>query len=121
MTDLHPTPHTTVRNTDPGTSHAAARRPRRVPAIRTGILDVLSDRIPRTHDQIVSEYTRRAPYHGYPRAGASSIRTRTKELVVDGLVERLDRTRTARSNLNNPAGLYRAVTVHPDSTEDQNR
>lgn len=108
---IAPESRTLARTTDPETSHEAARLPRKVDLIRLGILDVLSDGKARTLDQIVGEYTRRARSHGYPPAGASSIRTRTSELRKDERVERVEGHRTGRSNLGNPAGFYRALDV----------
>jgi len=69
--------------------------------IRTGILHILADSVPRTLDEIVAEYVER----GYVWASASSIRTRVAELRRDGKVERLP-GRGARSNMGNPAALH---------------
>ena len=107
----HPDPRTLARTTDPDTSHAAARKPRRMVQIRTGILHVLADNIPRTLDEIVAEYVER----GYVWASASSIRTRVAELRREGKVQRLP-GRTARSSMGNTAGLHIVVmdALSPD-------
>jgi len=105
-------PDTLARRTDPATSRiAAARQPARSPLIRAAVLEVLTEDGPATHDQIVARYNRRiAQGADYPTASASSIRTRTRELVRDGKVEQVPDAR-GRSSMGGPANLWRAVVV----------
>lgn len=106
-------PDTLARRGDPATSrHAAAKQTRnRCAVIRAAILEVLTEGGRATHDQIVARYNRAiARGADYPAASASSIRTRTKELVRDGLVEQVPGER-GRSSMGGPANLWRAVDV----------
>lgn len=110
-----------ARTTDPDTSHVAAQMPRRTPLIRAHIVDILSDGRPRTLDQIVTEYQRGIRSKNYTQASASSIRTRVAELRRDEQVERVQPERggvrsEGKSNLGNPASLWRAVTVQRNGT-----
>lgn|GEM_PF-775588 len=113
-------PETLARRGDPATSHAAAaKQPQRSPLIRAAVLEVLTEDGPATHDQIVARYNRRIAHGaGYPAASASSIRTRTKELVRDGQVEQVPDA-VGRSSMGQPAHLWRAVTVQQTETSDQ--
>ncbi len=113
-------PETLSRRGDPATSRtAAAKQPQRSPLIRAAVLEVLTEDGPATHDQIVARYNRRiAQGSGYPAAAASSIRTRTKELVRDGKVEQVPDA-VGRSSMGGPAHLWRAVAVQGNETTVQ--
>lgn len=101
-----------VRTHDPDTSHEAAQRAvvRRV-RVRDAVLTVVAGagRDGITHDRLIAIYQRYAMDDpSWPRASASSIRTRCSELVSHGLVERVPDV-DAKSALGHRAALWRAV------------
>lgn len=106
-----------ARRHDRATSKAAAQKqPARAPLIRAAVLEILTEHGQGTHDQIVSRYNRRISQGAdYPLASASSIRTRTAELVRDGAVEVVPNER-GRSAMGGPAHLWRAVIVQNNET-----
>lgn len=71
-----------ARNTDPGTSHAAAGSVRNLTATQEGILKALNR--PRTDVDLAEAYNN---LRGVPRASDSGLRSRRSELVAQGLVK----------------------------------
>lgn len=106
-----------VRNTDPGTSRAAAavavtRRPR----VRDAVYHVISEDGPLTHDDLIAAYRQRAlTIAGWPWAADSSIRTRCSELVRDRMVEAVP-DHLGSSRMGNSAVIWRAVNVQDGGT-----
>lgn len=82
---------TLARATDPETSHtAAAEAVPRTATIRerVGLILAAAGR-GMTHDEIIGEYRRQASRLGWRPASDSGIRTRVRELVAAGEVERV--------------------------------
>lgn len=108
--------HELARTNDPATSKAAAeKQTRRAPIIREAVHRLLTETGPLTHDGLVTIYQQRAtfdPRH-YPKASASSIRTRVSELVEAGHVQ-AHPTCFGRSSMGNKAHLWQVV---PDTTD----
>ncbi|GAA4680162.1 hypothetical protein [Nocardioides nanhaiensis] len=99
MTDRTTLP---VRRTDPDTSHeAAAQAVTRRERIRDAVLATLRDLGPMTHDDLAARI---------PWASPSGVRTRTSELVTDGLVEAVP-NHSGKSGMGNRARLWRAAIV----------
>ncbi|MCY4726730.1 winged helix-turn-helix domain-containing protein [Nocardioides sp. STR2] len=90
-----------VRASDPDTSHEAAAKAVTIrPRIREQVLAALTDHGPMTHDDLMVHVS----------ASPSGVRTRTSELVHDGLVEAVP-DNAGTSGLGNRARLWRAVNV----------
>lgn len=91
-----------VRRSDPDTSHeAAAMAVVHRPRIRDAVLALLRDEGPMTHDDLMARV---------PWASPSGVRTRTSELVSDGLVEAVPDS-AGRSGMGNRALIWRATNV----------
>lgn len=109
-----------ARNTDPGTSHAAAAGATvtaatvraRVFAILAGSQDA-ADGV--THDQLIALYRGYAHRLGWAPASDSGIRTRCNELWKAGDVERVEEVR-GRSRFRRAALLWRAADVQNKKT-----
>jgi len=113
-----------ARNTDPGTSHAAAAKVApMVTTVRSRVLGILTAapeaRDGLTHDQLIVLYRKYATRLGWPMASDSSIRTRCNELVRDGEVEKVP-DGDGRSRFGNAALLWRAVPVQKAGTPVDN-
>lgn len=102
----------TARRDDPAESKdAAAKAAPRAPQVRLAVERVMTEDGPGTLDQIVSRFNRRAVTEdGWPRASASSIRTRVSELVRDGRAEQVP-DEFGRSAMGNRAAIWRARAV----------
>lgn len=115
---MKPTP--LARKTDPMTSHAAAAdvAPRRV-TVKWAVLAVFNGapdaQAGVTHDQLIALYRKYQPRLGWPMASDSSIRTRCRELVRDGLVVEV-KDAGAKSNYGRRAILWRAADVQRTET-----
>lgn len=90
-----------ARNTDPATSHEAAKKVTNTARVQNIILSILWARGPLTDPQIAEQYYNRVADGSAPLASESGLRTRRAELVKKGLVhatgerEKLDSGRTA--------------------------
>ncbi len=89
-----------ARLTDPSTSHEAAQSLGDLTVIQQNILDIFCDLGPMTDEALVDRYQDR---HG--RTGASTVRTRRRELEVAGFVEECGRSITVGGR---PCRLFRA-------------
>lgn len=104
-----------VRRTDPDTSHeAAAKAIVHRPRIRDAILRLLdaAGEDGMTHDDMIlslNDLHRDHP-QAWPPGSPSGVRTRTSELVTDGLVAAVP-DHAGRSGMGNRARLWRAVNV----------
>lgn len=101
-----------VRHGHPETSYyAAADVGPTIPTVRARVLEILKDHPDGlTHDDLMKLYWAR----GWPAADGS-IRTRCKELVTDGEVERVP-DRLGKSKFGRPSILWRVV---PEPKTDQ--
>jgi hypothetical protein len=87
-------PH--ARNTDPQTSHDAAKAVNEVTRTKKAILSLL-----RTHQsdmQLVANYTKLVSQNKAPKASESGIRSRRAELVKLGLVKDTGKRDLSASN-----------------------
>lgn len=79
-----------ARNTDPSTSHSAARSVQNITATQQAIMKLLQIQ-PMTDQRLVEFYTAQirmgADARDFPRASESGIRSRRAELVDAGLVK----------------------------------
>ncbi|MFF1880235.1 hypothetical protein ACFVVC_02035 [Pseudarthrobacter sp. NPDC058196] len=77
-----------VRSSDPETSYAALGASR----IRPIVLDIVREKGPLTHDELIAAYDDRVvtSLGEVPRASDSGVRTRLKELAHQGLVTAAD-------------------------------
>lgn len=92
-----------ARKTDPLTSWAAGFEAKdRAKGVRTVILSALRVFGPLTHDDLVEAVNRVQP------ASPSGVRTRTKELVRDGIVEAVP-DMVSKSRLGRTSLLWRTV------------
>lgn len=107
----------TARREDPAESKdAASKAAPRAPHVRLAVMAVLTEDGPGTLDQIVSRFNQRTVREpDWPRASASSIRTRVSELVRDGQAERVP-DEVGRSAMGNRAAVWRAVPVQGAQT-----
>lgn len=106
MTTTHPT-HT--RSGDPDTSREAGQKALdRAPIIRDVVLELMRDRGPMTHDELIGEYRRRLVLNPLtPQASDSGIRTRCRELRESGLIT--EHTQEGKSLYGNRAKIWIAV------------
>lgn len=97
-----------ARNTDPGTSHAAADSVRGITSTIRERVGALLEANPGglTHDQIIGEYRKYSVRLGWPAASDSSIRTRVSELVTDGEAEKVPDA-SGKSRSGRPMLLWR--------------
>lgn len=114
-----------ARNTDPGTSHAAAADAEtRAATVRARVLQILETvnetRDGVTHDHLISLYRKYSQALGWPLASDTGIRTRCNELWKDGKVERVEDTK-GKSRFNRSATLWRAVNVQKSETKPANK
>ena len=75
-----------ARNSDPDTSHAAAKSVRDLTGVQQGIVEILNWK-PLTDEQLVIAYENAYIEFEYPEATPQSIRSRRAELVRTGHVE----------------------------------
>lgn len=95
--------HPPVRDTDPYTSWAAARINTQYRMTVKGLIfSALSNFGPMTHDQLIEAVNKVQP------ASESGVRTRTAELVEDGMVERHP-SMVAKSRYGRASLLWRVV------------
>lgn len=110
---------TLARATDPATSHAAAAEAvERTRTIRERVALILGAAGPAglTHDEIIGHYRRQAARLGWKPASDSGIRTRVRELVAAGAVERVP-AEIGRSRYGRASIVWRAVSVQGSETE----
>lgn len=97
------TDHPPVRDTDPYTSWVAARiNAQYQMKVKGLIFSALSNFGPMTHDQLIEAVNKVRP------ASDSGVRTRTAELVEDGMVERVP-DMFAKSRYGRASLLWRTV------------
>lgn len=85
---------------------------RRTPQVRAVVLELLIEKGPMTHDQLIAEYHMRAVLDpDTPRASESGIRTRLSELRRENLVRR--HGEDGASNFGNKAKMW--IAVDPDA------
>jgi hypothetical protein len=85
-----------ARNTDPQTSHDAAKSVRNIPYSKKAILSLL--RKHQSDMQLVANYTKLVTQNKAPRASESGIRSRRAELVKLGLVKDTGKRDLSASN-----------------------
>jgi len=99
---LHITPVAIARNTDPATSHEAARSVTGISETHERILRIFSDCYELTDEHLATEWLTYGTHLGWPPISPSGLRSRRAELVARGKLRDSGRrsiTRTGRRTI----------------------